>query len=120
MEEVGADSDHHINITGLNQRLAYLGFITSGAGRLRGHDKPCPPAFIQIAVEIADPDVIAVGYLALFIRPRQSEGQARILLYPVSIDLIHVERGIGHHEISLAEQFVRVAGRMVVAFFSKP
>ena len=63
---------------------------------------------IQVAVEIADPDVVAVGDLAVLVDTRQAKGQPRIALDLVGVDLIHVEGRIGHHIIGLADQFVRV------------
>ena len=78
VKEVGTDGDHHIHIAGLDELLADLGLAAAGAGSLGRHDEPGPSVLIQVAVEITDPDVVAVGDLALLVHAGQAKGQARI------------------------------------------
>ena len=108
VEEVGADGDHDIHIAGLDQLLAHLGLVAAGAGRLGRHDEAGAALFVQVAIEVADPEVVAVGDLVLLVHAGQAEGQARVVFDLVGVDLVHVEGRIGHHEVGLAEQFVRV------------
>ena len=67
VEEVGADGDHDIHITGLHQLPTHLGLVASGAGGLGGHDEAGPALVVEVAVEVADPDVVAVADLALLV-----------------------------------------------------
>ena len=39
---------------------------------------------------------------------RQAERQALVALHLLGVHLVHVEGRIGHHEVALADQFVRV------------
>lgn len=39
-----------------------------------GHDKACPAVFVQVSVEIRDPQIISVSYLFVFIDGRQAKG----------------------------------------------
>ena len=41
--------------------------MLSAAGGLGRHDEPGPALLVQIAVEIADPDVVAVADLSLLV-----------------------------------------------------
>ena len=92
-----------------------------GAGRLRGHDEPGPALWIQVAVEVGNPQVVAVGngFLAFSGIPfpvlaralggsRQPERQSAVGLHLLGIDQVYVERRIGHHEIAATEQVVLV------------
>ena len=108
VEEVGADGDHDVHVAGLDQLLPHLGLTAAGAGGLRGHDETGAALVAQVAVEVADPDVVAVADLVLFVDAGQAEGQARVALDLVGVDLVHVEGRIGHHVVGLAHQFVRV------------
>ena len=61
VEKVGADGDHHIHIAGLDDLLSHVLFAMPGAGCLRGHDEAGAALFVQVAPEVGDPEVIAVG-----------------------------------------------------------
>ena len=74
VEEVGTDGDHQINVAGLDQFLPHLGLAATGTGGLGRHHKTGPAILVQVAVEIADPDVVAVTDLFLFIDAGQTEG----------------------------------------------
>ncbi len=127
VEKIGADGDHGFHVAGLHQILPDRRLGPPRAGRLGGHHEPRPARFVQIAVKIADPDVIPVGnspraflllLLARFplflLRPlglgdaRQPEGKTEIAFHLPRVDFVHVERRIGHHEIGLAHQLVGV------------
>ena len=108
VEEVGADGDHHVHVAGLHQPPAQPGLAAAGARRLGGHDEAGPPSLVQVAVEVADPDVVAVADLALPVDAGQAEGQARVGSDLAGVDLVHVERGVGHHVVGPAEQLVRI------------
>ena len=70
--------------------------------------KPARPDLVQVTVEVADPDVVAVADLVLFVDAGQAEGQARVGLDLAGVDLIDIEGRIGHHIVGLAEQFMRI------------
>ncbi len=108
VEEVRADGDHGVHVAGLHQLLPHLGLAAAGAGGLRGHDEAGAALVAQVAVEVADPDVVAVADLALLVDAGQAEGQARVGLDLVGVDLVDVEGRIGHDVVGLADQFVRV------------
>ena len=97
-----------IHVAALHQLLAHLGLVPARTGSLGGHDKPRPASFVQIAIEIADPDVVAVADLSLFVDSRETKGETWIPLHLVGIDLIHVEGGIGHDKVRLMQQFVGI------------
>ena len=78
VEEVGADSDHHVHIAGFDDLPAHLRLAVPGAGRLGRHDEPGPALLVQIAVKVGDPEIVAVGDLLLLVDPRQAEGQAKV------------------------------------------
>ena len=75
---------------------------------MRRHDEAGPPRFVQVAVEIADPDVVAVADLLLAVDAGQAERQARVGADLAGVDLVHVERRVRHHVVGPAEQLVRV------------
>ena len=108
IKKVGANGNHDVRVAGFHQLPAYLGLAAACAGRLGRHDETGPPRFIQVPVEVADPDVVAVADLAFLVDARQAEGQTRVGCDLAGVDLVHVERGIGHHVVRLAQQFVRV------------
>ena len=108
VEEIGADGDHDVHIASLDKLLTHLGFLVACAGSLGGHDESGPAAPVQIAVEEADPDIVAVGHLAALVGPRQAERQAGIRFHLPGINLVHVEGRIGHHGVRLAQQMVRI------------
>ena len=108
IEEVGADSDHDVHVAGLDELLAHLGLVPARTGGLGGHDEPGPAPLIEVAVEVTDPDVVAVADLAFLVDAGQAEGQARIVLDLVGVDLVHVKGRIGHDIVSLAHQFMGI------------
>ena len=63
---------------------------------------------VQVTVEVADPDVVAVRNLTFVIHARQAERQTRIVLDFIRINFVDIKRWIRHHEISLADQLVRI------------
>ena len=108
VEETGADRHHHVQVARLDQLPAHLRFLAARRRRLRGHDEPGPAGVVQVAVEVGDPEVVAVGDLALLVHARKGIRQARVVLYFLRVHLVDVERRIGHDEVALAEQLVRV------------
>ena len=108
VEEVGADGDHDLHVAGLHQLAAHRGFGAAGARRLRRHHETGPAVPVQVAVEVADPDVVAVADARPPVDAGQAERQARIGLDLLGVDFVHVERRIGHHVVGLAQQLVRV------------
>ena len=108
VEEVLADGDHHIDGAGLHQLAPHRGLAAAGARRLRRHDEAGAAGLVQIAVEVADPDVVAVADLLLPVDAGQAERQAGVGPGLVGVDLVDVERRIGHDVVGPAEQLVRV------------
>ena len=108
IEEIGTDGDHHIDIAGFNNLPAHLGLAMTTAGGLGGHNKSGPALLAQIAMEIGDPEVIAVADLLGLVDPRQTEGETAIILYPFGIDHIDVEGRIGHDKVALAKDRVHI------------
>ena len=108
VEETGADRHHHVQVARLDQLPAHLRFPDARRRRLRGHDEPGPARVVQVAVEVGDPEVVAVGDLALLVHPRKGIAQAWVVLHLLRVHFVDVERRIGHDEVALAEQLVRV------------
>ncbi len=119
VKEVRPDGHHDVHVAGLDQALADLGLVAACARCLRGHDEPGSTLRIQVAIEVLNPEIIAVldAALALFIAilfalghsdAGQAEGQARIGGDLAGIHLIHIEGWIGHDVIALVEQVERV------------
>ena len=108
VEEVRADGDHHVHVTGLDDLLAHLLLAVPGARRLGGHDEPGAALLVQIAPEVGDPEVVAVRDLLGLVHAGQAERQARVALDALGIDQVHVEGRIGHDEVALADQGVLV------------
>ena len=94
VEEVGADGDHDLHVAGLHQLAAHRGFGAAGARRLRRHHEAGPAVPVQVAVEVADPDVVAVADARPPVDAGQTERQARIGLDLLGVDFVHVERRI--------------------------
>ena len=67
VEKVGANGDHGFYIAGFYQFSADFGFIAASTRCLGGHDKACAARFVQVAVEVADPDVVAAADFVLFV-----------------------------------------------------
>ncbi len=108
VEETGADRHHYVHVTRFDQLLSDLCLFAARGRSLRGHDEPGPALFVQVAVEIRNPEVVAVRDLALLVHAGEGIGQARVVLHLLRIDFINVEGWIGHHEIALAGELVRV------------
>ena len=108
VEEVAADIDHHVHGAGLDQLLPHLGLVPPGAGGLRRHDDAGPAGLVQVAVEIGEPQVVGIGDLLRLVHSGQAERQAFVALDLLGVHFVHVERRIGHDEVALAGQFVRV------------
>lgn len=108
VEEVATEIDHHIDRPGLDELLPHRRLVPPGARRLRGHHDARAAVLVQVAVEIGQPKVIGVGDALRLVHPRQPEGQALVALHLLRIDLVHVEGRIGHDEVALAGQLVRV------------
>ena len=102
VEEVGADGDHHVHVAGLDDLPAHLLLAVPGAGGLRGHDEAGAARWVQVAAEVGNPEVVAVGDLLVLVHARQAEGQAPVVLDLLGVHQVHVERRIGHHEVALA------------------
>ncbi len=88
--------------------MTHFGFVAPGTGRLRGHHETGPALFIQVAVEIADPDVVAIRHLAFFVDARQAKGQTWVVFDFFGIDLVHIKGWISHDKVCLAQQLMRV------------
>ena len=63
VELISSEQESNIEVKGavvplLVLILLNLGLATSGAGDLGRHDKPRPAVLAQVAVEVADPDVV--------------------------------------------------------------
>jgi hypothetical protein len=109
VEEVAADIDHDIDRASLDHLPAHDRLVPPGARRLRRHHGPGAAGLVQIAVEIGQPQIIRVRDLAGLVDAGQAERQALLFGFDLAgVHLIHVERRIGHHEIALAGQSVRV------------
>ena len=108
VEEIGADGDHHIHIAGLDQLAAHFLLAMPGAGSLRRHHEASAARRIQIAPEVRDPEIIAIADILLLVHTRQAKRQARICFDALGVHQVDVERRIGHHEITLADERVRV------------
>ena len=108
VEEAALDGDHHVHVAGLDDLLADLLLAVAGAGGLRGHDEAGAALVVQVAPEIGNPEVVAVGNLLVLVHAGQAERQARVALDALGIHEVHVERRIGHDEVALADQGVLV------------
>ena len=108
VEEVAAYVDHHVDGPVLHQLAAHLRFVASRAGCLGRHDDAGPTVLVQIAVEVREPEVVGVGDLLLLVDPGKPERQARIPPDLLCVHLVHVEGRIGHHEVALFGELVRV------------
>ena len=108
VEEVAADVDHHVHGAALDQLLPHFGLVATGARRLRGHDDAGAAVLVQVAVEIGKPEVVGVRDLLRLVDAGQAEGQALVALDLLGVHFVHVEGRIGHHEIALSDQLVRV------------
>ncbi len=108
VEEVGSDGDHHVHIAGFDQFAAHFFFAMACAAGLRRHDKPGAARGRQVAVKVRDPQVVAVGDVFVFVHAGQAKGQAAVGLDGFGIDLVDVERRVGHHEVDVAPQRLAV------------
>ncbi len=104
VKEVGADRDHDVHGAGLNELAAHLGFTMPGTAGLRGHDEPRAPLRPEVAVEVGDPQVVAVGDLLVLVDARQAERQAAVGLHLLRVHHVHVERRVGHDEVAGANE----------------
>ena len=69
---------------------------------------PARPVLVEVAVEIGEPQVVGVRDLLRLVDAGQAEGQALVALDLPGVHFVHVERRIGHDEVALAGQLVRV------------
>ena len=108
VEEVIAHADHHIHMTGLHQLLTNVAVL---AGAVRGggsHDKARPAVFVQVGVEIGDPEIVGVAEFLFCVDGRQTKGQTACALSRFGVDLVHIEGRIGHHIVAAAVQIVGI------------
>ena len=64
--------------------------------------------FIQIGVEIGDPQIVGIAELLFCVDGRQAKGQTACALGRLGIDLVHIEGRIGHDIVAAAVQIVGV------------
>src|SRR5262249_413581 len=55
VEEIGADGDDHVYVTGLDDLLTHLLLALPGARGLRRHDEAGTALLVQVAPEVGDP-----------------------------------------------------------------
>ena len=102
IEHVRSNSYDHVDAAILNEFPADLEFTTSSIRRGVGHDESSPAGVVECGVEDLDPEVVAVvGF-------RKSEWETRIVLELDLIDLVDIERRVGHDEVELADRVVRI------------
>jgi hypothetical protein len=84
-----------------------------GVGGTVGHDETGSTGFVERTLEELNPKVVRV------IGAGHPEGEAWIIVDPFFVDLVDVERGIGHHEVKLGQRVVQVVA-IAVPFFDVP
>ena len=105
VEEVRANRDHHIDCARLDQLLADFKLRTTGIAGAVGHHEASAPRFVQRGIEQLNPQVVSV------IDRGHAKREARcVVLDPLLVDLIDIERRIGHHEIELTADVVHILG----------
>src|ERR1700736_875278 len=70
VEEIGADGNHHVHRARLDNLAADFGLAVPGAAGLRGHDESGAASFVQVAPEVGNPEVIAVGDFLILVYAR--------------------------------------------------
>ena len=108
VEEVAADVDHHVHRSALNQLLPHLCLVPPGAGCLRRHHEAGAPVLVEVTVEVLNPQIVCVENLLRLVHSGQAKRQTFFALDLLCVDLVHVEGWIGHDEVALSSQFVRV------------
>ena len=109
VEELVANGHHHVDMAGLHQLLADVAVLVAGVRRTGGHHEAGAAALVQIGIEVLDPQAVGVADgSGLAVQPGQAEGQAAVLVH-LRLDLlgvhpVHVEGGIGHHVVAVADQ----------------
>ena len=108
VEEVGPDGNHHVHVAGLDELAPHIRLAVAGAGCLRRHDETGAALGAKVAVEVGNPQVVAVADLLGLVHARQAKGQAAVVLHLLGVHHVDVERRIGHHEVALAKEIVYV------------
>ena len=65
-------------------------------------------------MEVRNPEVVAVGDLLVLVDAGESEGETAVFAYFAGVHLVHVEGGIGHHEIAVAPERLAILQTMRV------
>ena len=102
VEEVGADRDHHVDRAGLDELLADLLLGVAGVASGVGHDEAGPALGVERRVELLDPQVVRVVGLG------HAEGEPLVAGELVLLDLVDVERRVGHDVVEGTDGAVRV------------
>lgn len=90
IEEIVADRNHAVHVAGLDQLFAdvlVLALTVRGRG---SHDKARPSGFVQIGVEIGDPEIVGVADFLGFVHAGQTEGQTSGSFCGFGFDLMPV------------------------------
>ena len=95
-------------MTGLNQFLTDVPILAGTVCCGRCHNETRSTVFIQIGVEIGDPQIVGVAEFLFGVDRGQAERQTPRTLGGLGIDLVHIEWRIGHDIVAAAVQIVGV------------
>ena len=93
VEEVRPDGHHHVNCARLDEPLSNVLLRMPGVTRGVGHDRSGAAFGRESGLELLDPDEVAVVGLV------QTEGETLVACELLILDLVDVERRIGHDEV---------------------
>ena len=82
----------------------FIGTVSGG----RSHDKARPACFVQVGIEIGNPQVVGIAEFLILVDTRQTEGQPSRALGRFGIYLVHIEGWICHHIVAAAVQIVGI------------
>lgn len=74
----------------------------------RSHDKTRAPFFVQVSVEVGDPQIVGVADFPILVDGRKAERQSAGFLRGFGFNLINIEGWIRHHVVAAALQIVCV------------
>ena len=121
IKEVVAHAYHAIHVSRSHQLFADVLVLALAVCRRSGHHKARAAGFVQVTVEVRNPQVVSVANFLVLVYRREPEGESPGILATFRFYLVNVEGRVRHHIIAFACKVVRIViegVRLVAGFYN--